>query len=67
MHKQGSYSQAETTLCKIQGLLKDSPMVVKDYKFMKNTDFNLCLVFLKCMYLSSEMLDRDNEEISIRK
>ena len=32
----------------LQGLLKDSPMVFKDYKFMKNTDFYVLILILKC-------------------
>ena len=32
----------QASLCKIQGLLiKDSPMIHKDYKFMNNTDVQI--------------------------
>ena len=40
-----------------QGTLKDLPMILKDYKLMKNTDF----------HYTSEMLDWDNGGIIIRK
>ena len=45
----------------IQGLVKDSPVVLKDYKFMEILTFTLKFYFIY------EMLDCDNEEISIRK
>ena len=47
-------------LCKIQRLLKATPTVFKDYKFMKNLDLNI-------KNSTFEMLDSDNKEISIGK
>ena len=38
-----------------QGLLKDSPTVFKDYKFMKNTDLHIKIIDTS-----------ENEELSIR-
>ena len=32
----------------IQGLLKDSLTVFKDYKFMKNTDLSVKILLQKC-------------------
>ena len=31
----------QARLCNIQGLFKDSPMVIKDYKFKKNSDLHV--------------------------
>ena len=41
---------------KIQGLLKTSPIVFKDLQLMNNTDLSVSS--------TSEMLDRDNGDIS---
>ena len=46
-------------MSKIQRLLKASPTVFKDLKLMKNTDLSV--------KSTSEMLDRDNGDISTGK
>ena len=43
-HKNTPVGFIQACLCKIQGLLKNSPMVFKDYKFLKILNFTLEMV-----------------------
>ena len=49
----------QASLFKIQGLLKDFHTVFNDYKLLKNTDFQVKILF--------EMLDCITKDINFRK
>ena len=38
----------QASLSTIHGLLKDSPTVFKEYRFMKNTDLSVKILLQKC-------------------